>query len=143
MTLGKLFREAAERIAQGERDTRRLIDEYTALVLEDGHLTSQAVRQLVGKRLTDAMSAYLKPSGLTARVPAGQMSWLEMDPTAAISRMTSYIRDAAARSARADHHAKVLGYINASGLEPSSFATLGDLCLAAHVPVEYVTVLAA
>jgi len=143
VTLGKLFKKAAERIAEGERDTTALVKEYTETVLADAHLTRQAVHQLVAKRIGDAMSSYMKPSGMTARVPAGQMSWLEMDPTAAVARMRSYIKDATARMARADHHAKVLGYIDASGLELTAFSTLAELCSAANVPEEYVIALTA
>lgn len=143
MTLGKLLKEAAERIAQGEQNTRRLVDEFTDRVLQDDHLTRQAVRQLIEKRIKDAMSSHLKPSGATPRVPAGQLSWLQMEPTAALAKMRAYIRDAATRKARADRDAAIVGYIDASGLVPSEFATLGDLCLAAGVPAEYVAALAA
>jgi hypothetical protein len=143
VTLGKLLREAAERIAGGEQDVRRLVDEFTAQVLDDASLTRQAVRQLIEKRIKDALSSYLKPPGVTPRVPAGQMSWTEMEPTAALSKMRAYIRDAITREARAERHAAIIGYIDASGLEPSDFSTLGDLCTAAGVPAEYVATLAA
>lgn len=143
MTLGKLLREAAERIAQGEQNTRNLVAEFTDRVLADAGLTRQAVHQLVEKRIKDALSSYLKPPGVTPRVPAGQLSWVEMEPTAALSKMRAYIKDAVTRRARAERHAAIVGYIDASGLEPSTFSTLGDLCEAAGVPAEYVASLAA
>ena len=143
MILGKLFREASERIAQGEQNAQSLVREFTERVLADANLTRQAVHQLVDKRIKDALSACLKPSGTTARVPAGQMAWLAMEPTAALSKMRAYIKDAVTRRARAERHAAVVGYVDASGLDPATFATLGDLCEAAGVPAEYVNSLAA
>lgn len=143
MTLGKLFREAAERIAAGDTDLKGMVAEYTGRVLANESMTRSAVHQLVEKRLKDAMASYLKPSGSTARVPAGQMSWLAMDPTLAVSRMRSYIKTVIGMKARADKHALILGYVDGSGLEPSEFATFGDLCLAAGVPEEMVVSLAA
>jgi len=143
VTLGKLFREASERIAGGETDIHGMVSEYTGRVLSDESMTRSAVHQLVEKRLKDLLSSYLKPSGKTARVPAGQMSWLAMDPTLAVSRMRSYIKSAISMKARADKHAIILGYVDGSGLEPSEFATFGELCLAASVPEEMVASLAA
>lgn len=143
MTLGKLFKEAGERIAAGETDLHRMAAEFTGRVLGDPVLTSSAVRQLVEKRLRDALSSHLKPAGLTARVPAGQIGWLVMEPTNAISRMRDYVRKVIKMKARADRHALVLGYIDGSGLQPADYATLGDLCLAAGVPEELVAALAA
>ena len=143
MTLGHLFKEAAIRVRNGETDAGPLIFEYTKEIEADKAMRHEAVRQLVYKRITDLISAHLKPSGTLPRVPAGQMSWLGMDPTLALTKMRAYIRDAGTRKARADRDAAVVGYIDASGLEPSNYETLGDLCIAAGVPDEYVAYLAA
>ena len=144
MTLGKLFKEAADRIKAGEADLSGLVSEYTGRVLADAGMTHQAVRELVHKRLSDALSGHIKPAGKTARVPAGQTTmWGGMEPLPAIKSMRRYIKQVAGMKGRADKAAAVLGYIDSSGLEPSEYPTLLTLCVAADVPEELIAALAA
>ncbi len=145
MSIGRLWKEFAERIAAGERDEAAMVAEAKKRILASRPLTINVVTQLAAKRIRDMIAGAVKPTGVTSRVPAGQESfgWLDLEPTFAVERLKRQVRLAYAAMSRAAVHAQVLGILDASQLEASDFETFGEMLRAANVPDELVTALAA
>lgn len=143
MTSGKLWKLIAQRVNEGEREAT-LIPYAMDEILRHQDLAEETVRQLVTKRVRDLVSAHIKPSGATSRVPAGQeVAWPEMEAVFAIARLRQQVAKAARAMSRARVHAEILGYLDASGLDASTFASFGEMCAQANVPGELLTSLVA
>lgn len=136
MTLAGVWKRLMGRIRNGERDEDALVLEGVNAIEKDPDLSHTFIEQGVQKRVRDMIASDVKPTGATSRVPAGQgdFGWFALTPVFALERLRRQVKNTYGSLARARRHAELLGIVDSSGLTPSDYGTLGDLCRAANVP---------
>lgn len=141
----KLWKAISERILAGERDEKALAGEVVAAILDSRALTKEWVSTTVATHIRGMVADRGKPAGKTSRTPAGQqgMPWAELDARIGYDALRRNVKRAYAKMARARIEAEIIGVVDASGLDIDTFDKLGDLCVAAGVPDELLTSLAA